>query len=207
LFKSFFVQQKYASNLFLQYPGCFVSGMSLMGGTGQFLNGSFTLLAQQEQSATAEGGTGAPTAAPSGLVHDPVAGFKGMLLNEAAVGAALDSFTISTAASGASQEYAMGSAAAAGIIMGLTEIKGTVKLFFKDFTLYARFKSESLGALEFVTQDPAGNAYVITIPNGALMNPKIEAGGPSQAVYATFDLEGNPQAGGGTIQIDRLPAT
>jgi hypothetical protein len=39
------------------------------------------------------------------------------------------------------------------------------------------------------------------------MNPQIQVGGPGQPVYAVFQIEGNPQAAGGTIQIDRLAAT
>ena len=47
---------------------------------------------------------------------------------------------------------------------------------------------------------------VITLLAANLMNPQIDASGPSTAVMASFQIEGNPQVGGGTINIDRLTA-
>ena len=205
-FKSFYIQQSFSPSLFLVYPGSFVSAASLSGSTGQFFTGSFTFMSQVELNTTADASTGSAVAAPTGRVHDSAASFGGMLINEAAVNAALDSFTINLSQTGAAAEYGMGTAASLGQVMGLLEVKGTVKLYFKDFSIYSKFKTEAQGAIEFITRDPAGNAYVITVLNGALMNPKVDAGGPSKPVYVTMDIEGNPQTGGGTIQIDRLPA-
>lgn len=206
LFKSVYLQQQLSASLFLRYPGTFVSGFTLTGGVGNFIGGSFTVAAQNETNATTNASTGAVMAAPSGRVHDSVGNFGGVYLNETALAAVVDQFSIQVQNTGAQAQFGMGSAAAAGMLQGVIEVTGNVRMFFKDFTYYTRFKSEALGALEFITKDPAGNAYVVTVLNAALMNPKIEAGGPGQAVYAAFDLEGNPASGGGTIQLDRLPA-
>ena len=88
--------------------------------------------------------------------------------------------------------------------MGLLEAKGTLKVYFKDSTLYQRFKNETQGIVSFVTRDPAGNAYAVSLLAAILMNPQIDSSGPSTAVMATFQIEGNPITAGGTIIIDRL---
>lgn len=204
MFKSFTVQKQFSPNLFLQYPGVFVSGFSISGSNGNYLSGSFTLMAQQELSGTTSLSAGSVVAAPTGRVHDPVGGFQGVFLNGLPIPATVDSFQIDVSSSGAAQEFGMGSSGAAGQIMGLLEAKGTMKVYFRDFSLYSRFKSELGGVLTFITADPSGSAYAITLLNATIMNPSIVAGGPSQAVYASFNVEGNPQSGGGTVQIDRL---
>lgn len=204
VFHSYTLQTKFGAGLYLRYPGSYVTAFTLSGGVGQFLSGSFTFMSNSEQQFTVDGSTGAALAAPSGRVHDPVAGFAGVYLNGQPISAVVDSFSISATDTGAKQEYGMGSATAQGQIMGLLEVKGTVKVYFKDFALYSMFKTETQGVISFVTRDPAGNAYAITILAANILNPAIDASGPSTAVMATFQLEGNPQIGGGTIQIDRL---
>jgi hypothetical protein len=83
-----------------------------------------------------------------------------------------------------------------------------MRVFFRDFTLYAKVKNENNSTLEFIVKDAAGNAYVFTLLNAILSGGKVTASGPNQPVYAEFDIEGNPQStGSGTIQIDRLAAT
>lgn len=206
VFKSFHVQQKFGAGLFLRYPGSFVSGVTISGGVGQFLQGSFTLLSQAENQATVDASTGAVLAAPGGRVHDPVGGFGGCYLAETPIQAVVDSFSVQVQATGAALEYGMGSASAQGVIMGLLQVTGSLKVYFKDFALYQRFKSEQQASLAFVTKDAAGNAYVITVLSAAIVNPKIEAGSQNTAVMAAFDIEGNPLTAGGTIQIDRLDA-
>lgn len=206
-FKSLFIQQRLSPNLWLRYPGCYVSSWSLSGGIGQFLNGAFNILAQQEINQTADASTGGINAAPTGRVIDPINGFVGALWNESPIAATVDSFSLNANNSGAALEFGMGSTQAAGVLAGTLEVTGSIKMYFKDFTIYSRFKSETSGSLEFIMKDSAGNAYVITLPNALLLNAQINAGGPGQPVWVTFAIEGNPQAAGGTIIVDKLPAT
>jgi hypothetical protein len=205
-FKSLYIQQKLSPSLWLNYPGSYVSGITLTGGIGQFLNGAINVLASQEKPATVDASTGGILPAPNGKVFDPINGFVGAFWNETALGATVDSFSISMANTGAAIEFGMGSSIGAGILAGTFEVTGSVKLYFKDFVIYSRFKAETAGSFEIIAKDSAGSAYVITAPNALLVNPQINAGGPGQPVWVTFALEGNPQSAGGTIQIDKLPA-
>lgn len=202
--QTLFVQKRLASAIWLRYPGAFISGFTVTGGTGQFLNGAFNVLPIQEVQNTGDASTGGITAAPTNRVMDPVNSFIGVYLNEVPVPGVVDSFTLTVANDGAALEYGMGGSAARGILAGLMMVTGTLKMYFSSLTAYNLFKSETQGILEFVCGDNVGNTYVFSILNAALMNPKVVAGTQNSAVFATFDIEGNPQSGGGTIQIDRL---
>lgn len=204
-FKSLFIQKKLSASLYLTYPGSFVSQGTISGAVGQFLNGSFQILAKSETSATSGSDNGTVTAAPTGTVNNPVGNFVGVLLDEASIGS-VDQFTVQIAANGAAQDFAMGSASAAGIRPGQIMVSGSFRTYFADFTLYTKFTNETAGRLAFISEDGAGNAYVITVPSATLMNPKIVAGGVNQPVYAQFNIEGNPMSTGGSIRFDRLAA-
>lgn len=203
-FKSLFIQQKFAPTVWLNYAGAFIASGTLSGGVGQFLSGTFNTLAASEVSAVLDQSTGGILPAPTGRVHDPAGSFVGVLWADALVAAKVDSFSLQISNDGAALEYALGAAAGVGVMAGTLSVSGSLKLFFRDFVQYALYKAETSGNLSIVTKDPSGNAYVITLPSAFLMNPKIEAGGPGQAVYAAFDIEGSP---GGMVQIDRLPST
>ncbi|WP_419900649.1 phage tail tube protein [Roseomonas sp. USHLN139] len=201
-----YVQRKMAADMFFREPGTYLSAGQLSGGTGQFLNGSFTGQSKDEVSATAEASTGAAAEAPTGAVHDSVDGFGGFCIDGALWGDDVDQFSLSLTKTGAAQTYAMGSPAAKGQVRGLLEAGGSVSMLFDSLNAYERFKAGTKGALSFILYDDARNAYVITLENATLQNPRVNAGGPSTSVMAQFDLEGNPRAGvGGTVRIDRLP--
>lgn len=206
-FTSLYIQQKYSSALWLRYGGAYVSGLTITGGIGNYLSGAITVIAQSEASATVTADTGGIIAAPAGSVMNPIGGFGGVFWNEASIGI-VDSFTLNIACPGAALEYGMGSATAQGIMQGNLEVTGTVKMYFQNFTLYATFLAETQGRLSIIAKDTAGQAYVFQLLNAFLNNPTIDAGGPNTAVFATFQLEGNPVTGATTtLSIDSLPAS
>lgn len=207
-FKSVSLQQKLATGtMYLRYPGTFFTTWTLSSSVGQFVSGAFTALAQSESSSTTDQSTGAVLAAPSGKVHDSISGIGGVLYNDVAISAVVDTFSLNVTRTGAAAQYGIGSAASQGVTRGTLEVSGSLKVYFRDFTQYALFKSEAAGRISFITKDAAGNAYVITLQSATLMNPNVTVSGPGAAVMGTFTIEGNPQAAGGTIQIDRLPST
>lgn len=207
LFKSFSIQKQFGSGVFFRYPGSFVRGFTLNSQVGGFVSGSFDVLASQELASSSDWSTGAVLAAPTGSVHDAVPGWQGTYIDETALSAGVSSLSITVSRPRAAMQYAMGSAAAAGVVMGALEASGTVTLFFRNHTEYNRFKNETAGRFSFITRDSAGNGYVFTLLNSTFMNPRITANGQSDVISAAFTIEGNPQSAGGTIQIDRLPAT
>ncbi|MCA1971324.1 MAG: hypothetical protein LDL44_00655 [Caenispirillum sp.] len=207
VFQSFHFQKKLASNLFLIYPGTYLATGSLNAALGQFMNGQVGGAAKEETSATSNQSTGAVLAAPTGRVHDTVAGLQQITMDGAAVGAVIEAINVSINKEGAQAQYGLGSAAAQGMLKGTFTLTGSIRTYFKDFTLYAKYKAETDHVVAYRTSDSAGNAYIITVPAATIMNPNITAGGPGQAVMAEFQLEGNPHPTlGWTFQIDKFPA-
>lgn len=206
VFTSFFFQKKLTPTQYLTYPGTYLTGGNINAGVGQFMQGDFSGVAKAEEKAAASSSTGAVIVAPAGRVLDTVTGVKSLLMDGAPVGAVVDTINIQIQKDGADAQYGVGSAQARGVTKGTLTVSGSLKTYFKDFTLYDRFKSETASALSYITQDDIGNAYVVTLPAATIMNPKIVAGGPGQPVMAEFTLEGNPHPTlGWTVQIDRFP--
>jgi hypothetical protein len=204
-FQSFHFQKRLSTSLYLVYPGTFWTGATLSASTGQFFTGSFTGISAVENKATTNQSTGAVTAAPTGRVNDGVAGFQGLEWNNAAVSAVIDGITLNIAREGAAAQYGLGSAAAQGVLRGTVTVSGSVSIYFRDFTLYDDYKSETARALTYRTVDDTGAGYQITLPYANLMNPTITAGGPNQSVMCSFDLEANISPTlGYTIAIDKF---
>lgn len=201
-----FIQKQFSSNKFLTYPGSYISGFTLSGSVGQFVTANFNVLAKQEAKATTNSSTGAVTAAPSGTVNNTVGNWQGIYFNETEVTAVIDQFQLQVTNQNAALQMGLGSSAAQGVLTGTLAVSGSFRLYFADFTQYDLFKSEATQRISFVTADNAGNAYVVTLLNGLIMNPQVTAQGIGNAVLATFNLEGAPQSGGGTIQFDRIAA-
>jgi hypothetical protein len=202
--RSLFIQKKFAPALFLTYPGSVITDMTISGGTAQFLNGTFSVVSKNEASAIVSASTGSVLPAPTGRVMDPVAGFLGIFWNGVELTTTVDSFSLQATRNGAALEFGMGAAAAAGVLKGALECKGTLKLYFNDFSTYSLFAAETAGTLEIVASDAAGSALVLAVPVCNLMNPTINAGSQNTAVMASFTIEGNPQPGGGTVSFSRL---
>ena len=145
------------------------------------------------------------TAAPSGYVHDTVNGFGGMWINRQAASGKVMNLTATLTSTGAEQDYVMGQAAAAGQRPGSFNAAGSCQILFKSFTEYSLFETETACVIQGVTQDNLGNAYGLTWLNATLQNAQINTATKNGKIVASFDIEGNPLAGGGTFQIDRLP--
>jgi hypothetical protein len=206
VFKSFTVEKRFSPTLFLRYPGLFFTGANLTMARGQFLSMSCNAIAKEEKNfATSLSTGGNYTAATTGRIMDPVGGVRDIQLNGAAIAAVVNSINLSISNDGAAADYGLGSAAAQGMRMGTLTVGGRIEMYFRDFVMYERFKSEARGALSWKTIDADGNAYQWAISQAGIMNPSITAGGVNQPVMASFDLEGNPDEANGTISITRIP--
>ena len=204
--KSYTIQNRFASNLFLRYAGSMIGGFSLSGGVGQFFAGSFNIASRDEVSAIAAAGSGTINAAPTGGFFDSVAAFGGVQIDDTALAAAVNSVSINVSREGAGMDYGMGSATAQGARWGQVLVAGQIEVYFKDFTQYALFKAETRSRVSWRKRDPLGNNYIFTLPGANLMNPNIQVGGPNQAIMARFDIEGGNDAALASIQIDRFAA-
>lgn len=207
LVKSAFIQKRFASNVWLRYPGSIITGMTLQGGVGQPFTGSFQVSSQQELNQTTDAATGGVTAAPTGRFFDGVGGFGGVQIDDTPVAAVVNSVQFNFTREGAGMDYGMGSSAAQGARWGQLMPAGQLEIYFKDFTLYTLFKNETRSRVASRAQDPDGNAYIFTLSGANLMNPQIVAGGPNQPVMARFEIEGANDPSATAVQFDRFPAS
>jgi hypothetical protein len=208
--QSLFLQKQLGSAGFLHYPGALVSGGSLSGGVGNFFSGSFNVMAKDEVQSATSASTGAITDAPAGGFHDAVASFGGTWLDDVPMLAAVQNTSMDLTREGAGMDYAMGSPSAQGARWGQLQAGGKLDLLFKDFDLYRnRYDTELQGRFAFLTADDSGNAYVIEQLGAILTNPTMQAGGPNQAVVASYTVEGNPSQDviNRTLAIHKLPLT
>lgn len=204
LVKTFTIRRKIGASWFHEL-GSFVSRAQITLQQGQFATCSFDFLCADEQKALADIATDT-VPAPIGTVHDTVKGFTGVTIGGVAPSGKVRQVAISLERSGAAQEYAMGSAAAAGMIAGRLQATATIQFFFKTYDEYDRFSAETGAPIVVSTVDGTGNGYAFTFLNATLQNPQINAGSTNQSVIASYDVEGNPQDGGGTFTIAKIPA-
>ena len=206
LVKSYTLQNRFASNLFLRYAGSMIGGFSLSGSVGQEFRGSFNIVSRDEVSATTAAGNGTINAAPTGGFFDSVASFGGVQIDDTALAAAVNLVSLNVSREGAGMDYGMGTATAQGARWGQVLVAGQIEIFFRDFTQYALFKSEARSRISWRKRDPQGNSYIFTLPGANLMNPSIPVQGPNQAITATFDIEGGNDLALPALQIDRFAA-
>ncbi|WP_025884879.1 phage tail tube protein [Asaia prunellae] len=143
-------------------------------------------------------------AAPTGDVINTVKGFGGLTIGGVAPEGCVRSFQLSLQRNGADTDYGMGHADACGIRPGELLATGSLEIFFRNYELYDRFVDGQQGAITATVRDGLNQGYDLTFLNASLQNPQINAGGKNQSVIARFDLEGNPQPGGGTFSIRRF---
>jgi hypothetical protein len=199
---TFTIQKQLAAALFLQYAGCYVTSFSLNAAVGGFVEGSFGLIAKNEATGIATLGT--VDAAPVGRVIDTVAGVAGLELNGTPLTVPIQSLQLNLTKQNARSQFAIGSSASQGLGRGTIDLNGTVSMYFKDFTMYNLYKSETDVSLELDLLDDLGAGYHLTLPAVTLMNPSIVAGGPDTDVMAEFQLEGNPDENNVILTIDQV---
>lgn len=205
VFKSFLLEKGFGNGQFFQYPGSYPTACEISAQRGQFVSGSFTFACKKEANFQVSASNAAYTPAPSGRVLSPTGSVRAVLNNGSALSAPLNAITLNLSNDGAAGDYGLGSAAALGMRMGTFMASGKLEAYFKNIDLYSQFKSESLASLEIDMLDDTNHGYKFILLQAAVMNPKINAqNGPNQAVMASFDLEGNPFASGGTFRIERL---
>jgi len=206
LVKSYHLQNRFASNIWLRYAGAMVASLSLTGNNNTNFTGVINIAARDELSATTAAGNGTVNPAPSGGFFDSVASFAGVQIDDTALDAGVTFVSVNISREGAGMDYAMGSAAAQGARWGQVQVAGQIELYFKSLTQYALFKSETRSRVSWRKRDSAGNSYIFTLPGSNLMNPVIQVGGPNQAILVRFDIEGGNDLALPAIQIDRFAA-
>lgn len=201
LFKSFTVREPMAGGFWTRTGG-FISRAQFSWSQGAFATSSFDFMFAGETRVSTDPAASL-SAAPTGTVMDTIKGFGGMWINGVAQGG-VRSVSASLTRDGAAQDFAMGSALAAGQRPGSMLVSGTVQKFFRTDAEYQLFAAETVVPVTWVVRDGTGSGYAFTLPAATLQNPQVNAGSKNSTVLASFDLEANPQPGGGSVIIQRF---
>lgn len=183
-------------------PGSFCTRVQLTFTQGSFSQVAFDFSCA-DQTVSAADPAQSYLNAPSGTVLDTVQNFEGVQIDGATPEGCIRSIQITLTRNGADSDYGTGHTGACGIRVGEMLATGQLQIFFKTYDLYQRYVAGKGGPIALTVGDGSGAKYVFTFLNATLQNPQINAGSKNTSVIATFDIEGNPQAGGGTFRIDR----
>lgn len=183
--------------------GGFIRQAQLSFSQGSFAQVSFDMAFKGE---TRQGASPAASLlpAPTGDVINTVNGFGGLMIGGVKPEGCVRSFKLSLQRNGADIDYGMGHADGCGIRPGEMLATGSLEIFFRNYELYDRFVNGQQGQITATVSDGLRQGYELTFLNASLQNPQINAGGKNQSVVASFDIEGNPQAGGGTVSLKRF---
>ena len=204
-------QKKFKDDLYLNYPGCYITSGSVNASLGGFLEGTFEFLAKNENIA-AKGleGTGSGVIlkdAPEGRVIDTIEGVQNAMFADKSFtetggfDTILQSIAFTVTKENARSQYGIGSPDAQGIGRGTLTIAGTLSVYFRNDKLYNEFKNETSNTFAFDAVDNDGRGYQFSFPNVTIINPTVVAGGPDTDMLAEFTLEANP---GKFVPTDKL---
>ncbi|MFT8958292.1 MAG: phage tail tube protein [Gluconobacter oxydans] len=185
-------------------PGSFCTRAQLTFAQGNFASVAFDFSCKDQTEAQADPAT-TYTDAPTGVVFDTVDNFVGITVGGQTPDGCVKQVQITLDRDGSGSDYGMGHADACGIRPGQILASGSLQIFFKTWDLYQRWAAGTQGPIVITVKDATGNEYGFGFLNATLRNPVINAGSKNTSIVATFDIEGNPQAGGGTFAIQRMP--
>lgn len=81
-----------------------------------------------------------------------------------------------------------------------------MELYLADATLYNKFINNTSTSFSYRITDPAGNAYVVTFPNGDYSTAERPNPGRNNSVILSMSMEGLEDANGVALIIDRCGA-
>lgn len=201
--KTFTIRKKLLSG-FLLYPGSLITQIQFQLQQAQFGTVSVDVTSANVQQNDNDVAT-AVLPAPSGKVHNSVNNFLGALINGQPPQGCVTQFTCTLARDGSKNEYGMGHADACGVQNGQFIASGSIEFYFRSWDEYKASIAGTQGPIIVKTVDDSGNGYAFVFTNAALRNPKVNSSQANATVTASFDIEGNPAAGGAsTFAIFRL---
>lgn len=204
IFNSLTVIEQLGENVLVRTGG-FVRQIEISIAQGQFATFSADMDFRDEQRHDTSPATSLLRPTDS-FVLDPVTGWGAIWFDLERLDATVRQLSLTLMREGAGQDFALGSEQAAGQRAGSFTASGQIQLFFRDWTEYQKFEQGWQGPIHIRLNDNKKNVYGFTFFSATLQNPQINAGSKNTTIVATFDIEGNPQSGGGTFSLSIFPA-
>ncbi|UMM63098.1 phage tail tube protein [Aristophania vespae] len=199
--KTWTITERMGDRYFIR-SGSFCTKAQLTFSQGNFASVEFDFTcAKQDSSDTSPASI---TPVNDNLIINTLSNFKNISFDDQVFTSGTRELTLTIERNGSASDYAMGSIEAVGIRPGETQLSAQVQVFFNNWNLYHKYENGWRGKIVAEIQDDNGQGYKFTILNALLTNPVINAGSKNSSIVATFDIDAGPQAGGGTIQIERF---
>jgi hypothetical protein len=200
--KSFTIERRFEDiSQYQAFTGCIVNTLSLSVAPNAMVTGTFGILGKD--GVFAGTALGVPTAAPA---HPPYDGFSGALLEGGVSVANVASIELNID-NGMRPAFVIGSQTTPQLLVGRSNITGTLVAFFENMTLLNKFLLETESSVELTLDGAAGGDLAIKLP-------RIKYGGGENAVTTSEDavqlrmpfqaLRG--AADGSNIVVTRTPA-
>jgi hypothetical protein len=99
-----------------------------------------------------------------------------------------------------------GATGVTGLGAGTIDLTGTLQAYYTSKTLYDKYLDDTASKLALALTDPAGNQYVLDLPQVKFSGGQRVAGGPNGDVLADMQWEAYLGAGASMLTITRWPA-
>jgi hypothetical protein len=177
------------------------SGLTLTVPQDGVITVGFDFMGSSEKSITATKGTGydAATTAEIMTARDLV----NLLENQAAMGITGFSLRLNN---NLGTRLQCGSTGVTGLRSGTIDLTGTLQAYYTSKDLYDKYLNDTASKLALALRDPAGNKYVLDLPQVKLSGGQRVAGGPNGDVLADMQFEAYLGAGSATMKIARFAA-
>jgi hypothetical protein len=166
-----------------------VGGFTLDFSANAILKGDFTFSGRgMTQQTTTLLGSGSYTVQPT--TSTPIAnstvnvGF--IHINDQVLSTAIQSITV-TGDNALRDQNAVGYKYPAGIGAGRQEIKGAVKAYFADSSLWSKFNNHETVSLSFDVQDSLLNTYYFSVPSAKFSTDTVNPAAGNQDVMEDFE--------------------
>jgi hypothetical protein len=193
---------------FFAYRGMNLNTMSLAMQSGSFVTGAFGLMGKDGVRNAATQMPGSPVASQTFNVMSAVSGIGNIMEGGSNLtGTFIKSLNMQIDNKLRARD-AIGNLGAVSVGSGTLEVTGTMEVYLADGTLYDKFQNVTASSINVRVVDPAGNGYVIQIPNINYKDAKVQAGSKDQdaMISLPFDatLDSSTGSTGKTLIIDRV---
>lgn len=206
--RSFSVEREHTdlTNIFSNWLGCRVGGMTLSFAAEDKVTVSFPFMGKTENVAAATIGTGAASAATTTEIMNAVSDL--VIVGEGTTHADITLISANiNITNPLRQQLVVGSTDPFGIGSGTVNVDGQISLYIADNALKTKWLAHTQTALTFAFQDTAGNAYGLYLPAVQFSQINSPTPGKDQDIVLTADFQAfKDSTTGYTVHLTKMAA-
>lgn len=164
--KSYTIEKNFSdlTNTFMVHKGMCVNSLNLSSSVGSVVTGSFDFSGMTTAVSTTTAGTGAPLAAISNDVFDPVDGVSTIFVDGTAFTSCVRSIDLTTT-NNVRLQQCLGSLYPTSLTLGTLGVTGNISIYFASTAMYDKFINGQSISLSYGFTDVDGNYLIVDMPN------------------------------------------